>query len=248
MGWTTSYGVGINTTGFMADGVTPLDVSTNGADYIKPEEPAGGGPTLFRYLAGFGVDDNLRVTASSTITINGTNALVAVNGVNFENAAAATLTINDGTGSHKTLTTLNGLSLATANNQTMSIGGTADFQPGILRDGAFTGVKLTAVGPGALIVSAPTGSDLNGTTLQAGTGGRILIQGSGGLNPISSLTTPLTISGAGGLFDIGAPTGVGQVYDNALAATESGTLAHSGAGTDTLGSAAQGSLWQRARP
>ena len=238
VGWNATYGVGMNTTGFMLDGVTPLDVSVNGADYIKPAEPAGGGPTLFRYLAGFGTDDNLRVQSTSTVTINGANAAVSVAGVRFENGATpATLTINDGTGTHKTFTTINGTTLATANNQAVSIGGTADFRPGVTSDGAFTGVTVTAVGPGALIFDAATGNDLNGTTIRAGTGGRVLVQGSGGNNPVNSLATPLTISGDGGLIGIGSPTGAGQTYNNAVTATESGTLAHAGQGADILGSA-----------
>src|SRR5688572_3617938 len=40
-GWPGNFGVGMNTTGFMADGVTPLDTSVTAADYVRPEEPAG---------------------------------------------------------------------------------------------------------------------------------------------------------------------------------------------------------------
>ncbi|HEX5176397.1 MAG TPA: hypothetical protein VFV83_05170, partial [Chthoniobacteraceae bacterium] len=232
LGWTGTIGVVMSYTDEL--------LSNNVADYELglPTEPAGGGATLFRYQSGFGFDDDFRITADGTITIDGGNPNVTEPSMRFENAAPATLTISDGTGVHKVLSIATTTSF-TANNQAVTIAGTSDLRPGALSDGAFTGNTLTHVGPGALMLDTVAGNDLNGTTIRVGTGGRILIRGSNNANPVGTLSTPLTISGAGGIFDIGTPLGAGMVYNNALTANENGSLVHSATGANTFGSAAK---------
>ncbi len=224
------------------DPMTP-DVTPNPLDAAiytlgKPTEEAGGGPTLFRYQSGLGFSDDLRVTGSGTITIDGNTPLVTEPSLRFENAAPATLTVNDGTGVHKTLAFSGGTTLAT-NTAPSTIAGTTDVRLGRISDGALTGVRLIAGGPGQLIidyVDATNPSDLSGTTLEAGAGGRLMIRGNSSLSPLAGLTTPLTISGAGGVINIGSASGP-QTYENAITATESGVLEHSTSAADTIGSA-----------
>lgn len=202
----------------------------------RPTEVADGVPELFRFQTGLGFDDNLRVTDSGTITIDGETPLVAEPSLRFENAAAATLTVNDGTGTHKTLSFTNGTTLATT--APITIAGTSDIRLGRVSDGSRTGVRLIAAGPGQLIidnVDLANENDLDGTTLEAGAGGQLVIRGSNSVNPIASLTTPLTISGTGGVINIGS-TSAGQIYENAITANESGTLAHTTNTADTIGS------------
>ncbi|MGV3530747.1 MAG: hypothetical protein ACO1QR_00145, partial [Chthoniobacteraceae bacterium] len=210
-------------------------------DLGRPEELPGGGPTLFRYQNGLGFDDDLRVTGSGTITIDGQTPTVTEPSLRFENAAAATLTVNDGTGPHKTLAFSNGTTLA-SNTAAAVVAGTSDVRLGRISDGALTGVRLVAAGQGQLIIDHSdilNPSDLNGTTIEAGAGGRLTIRGSNGETPIGSLTTPLTISGAGGTINIGS-TAAGQTYANAISVIESGTLEHTMNSADTVGGATAG--------
>ena len=149
-------GNGINwnaTTGVVMSYVDETDVNTGGLsldanayDLGRPTEPAGGGPTLFRYQTGLGFDDDLRVTASGTITLDGGTALVSETSLKFENTAASTLTVNDGTGVHKVLAFTNGTTIATAIPATVS--GTSDVRVGKVTDGATTGAHFIAGGAG----------------------------------------------------------------------------------------------------
>jgi hypothetical protein len=50
----------------------------------------------------------------------------------------ATLTVNDGTGSHKVISLIQGTTLGNANAQTNTMNGTADVKLGKLLDGGFT--------------------------------------------------------------------------------------------------------------
>lgn len=209
-------------------------------DLGRPTEPLGGGPTLFRYQSGLGFDDDLRVTSSGTITIDGNTPLVTEPSLRLENATAATLTVNDGAGVHKTLAFANGTTLAT-NTAPTTIAGTSDVRLGRITDGTLTGVRLIAGGPGQLIidnVDTTNPNDLNGTTLEAGAGGRLTIRGNNNVSPVSGLTTPLTISGEGGIINIGS-AGAAQTYNNAFAINESGTLEHTTNTADTIGSSSR---------
>ncbi|RYD66290.1 MAG: hypothetical protein EOP84_31290, partial [Verrucomicrobiaceae bacterium] len=193
--------------------------STNADSYIgglndlgRPTEIADGTPTLFRYQFGLGVEDNYRLEGDSTLTINGANPSILVSSLSFlDTATAATLTVEDGTDTgdingfivHKTLSFNNGTSF-TANNQALTVSGTSDVRLGRISDGAFTGTTITAaqaafspgqLTPGKLIldhVDTANASDLSGTTLRVGADGHLVVRGSNGVNPIATLTEPLT--------------------------------------------------------
>ncbi len=236
--WNASTGVVFSYTDETDSNTGALSLDALAYDNGKPTETLGGGATLFRYQSGLGFQDDLRVTGSGTVTIDGGTALVTEPSLRFENAAAATLTVNDGTGLHKTLAFANGTTLAT-NTAPITVAGTSDVRLGKISDGSLTGVRLIAGGSGKLIidnVDLANLNDLNGTTLEAGAGGKLVILGSNNISPIASLTTPLTISGAGGSIDIGS-VGTGQTFNKSILANESGFLDHTTNSADTIGSA-----------
>ena len=191
--WTTSLGVvySFNDENKLADPNDPnsLAPSLDANDYDggRPTEQAGGGPTLFRYLNGLGFNDDLHVTASGTVTTDGSALQTGEQSLRFENTAAVTLTVNDGTGGHKTFSFANGTTLAPAASSPITISGTSDVRLGRVTDGALTGVVLIAGGPGQLIldnIDTSNLNDLDGTALQAGAGGHLTIRGDNGVNPV----------------------------------------------------------------
>jgi fibronectin-binding autotransporter adhesin len=212
-----------------ANSLNALDY-TYGLAGVGSYEIANGTPELFRYQSGFGFDDNLKVTGSGTITIDGTNSGVIEPSLAFQ-TTGATLTVNDGTGAHKTLSFTNGTTLGNANGQSNIINGSADVKLGRLLDGGFTGLTLTHTGPGKLILDATSGNDADGATIAAGIGGNIHLQGAG-FNPAATLGG-LAISGSGGTITVGGTAGA--TYDTAFVVAESGNLIHTAGNADTLG-------------
>jgi hypothetical protein len=230
-GWTGTYGVGINTTGFLQNGAggntTPLGTSVNGADYVKPEEPAGGGPTLFRYVisAGAGGDD-VHVTGNTVTTITGattsvTDKMVTENSLRFEPAAAGgtiSLTINNPADGVQRTFIANSTILANSNNVVTNIDGSATVRLNNLDDNGKTGVVLNKNGgTGDLIISGTAATDgLDGATLKV-TDGRLIIEGP--TDPLIGLSA-IQINGPNGKLRIRTKIGAG------ISALESATLEH----------------------
>ncbi len=226
-GWTNTIGAVLSFQNLA--GSLNAAAYTYGLAGVGSYEVANGTPELFRYQTGFGFTDTIHVQASGTGTLDGNNASIIEPRLIFE-TTGATLTLNDGTGVHKTIGFTNGTTLATANGQSNTIAGSADVRLGVMSDGGFTGVTLTYAGTGKLILDSTSGNTAPGAIIAAGAGGRVFVSGNGAAN-----LGGLAISGAGGVLNIGGVASA--TYDNALFVTASGTLQHTATGTDTVGGA-----------
>jgi len=204
-------------------------------DLGQPTEPAAAGAQLFRYATGFFLDTDLKVDGTGTLTVDGTNAAVTLNSLQFRNTTPATFTINDGTGGHKTLLIGGATTLATTTAQSVVIAGSSDLRLGQITDGSASGSTLTYSGTGVLSLEANAASDLNGTTLGV-TSGTLSVVGNGA-SPLVGMTAPINV--AGGTLRIGSSTG-NTTFDHAINVTGSATLQHTAGTTDTLGSATRG--------
>ena len=194
-------------------------------------EIANGTPELFRFFQGNGFTDDLVSLGGSpgTLTIDGTAGTVVEASLRFTNPGARTLTINDGTGSHKTLL-IGGLTqwATTDANADVTLNGTADLRPTQMTDNGFT-VKVTQAGTGSLILDSSTANTTGNTTF-AVTNGTLVVSGSAS-NPIPG--SPLRIEGTAGTLRFGGSV----TYNNTVTATAAGTLAKTDGGTSTVSGA-----------
>ncbi|MEO8352459.1 MAG: hypothetical protein ABI680_12055, partial [Chthoniobacteraceae bacterium] len=211
--------------GYAIDGAAPGD--TNGAFSsldpsiplnVIPIEIQDGTPQLFRVANGFGLNDDLIVTASGTLTIDGATANVQELSLRFDNPAAATLTFSDGTGAHKILSIANATQWATAasGGSAVTLNGTSDFRPGLMTDNG-TAVTVTTAGPGTLILSSTAAHTISNTTFAAAGG------------PISVSGTTDVVAGAS--FTVATATGQitfggGGTFSNNITTAASGTIVH----------------------
>lgn len=222
----SNMGFGLNVNG---------TTSVSGGAYSIPIEPAGGGATLFRYLA-FGNDAH--VTSSSTVTLDGTGLTVSENSISFETGAApVTLTVNSIDAQQRTLVSKNtyvgnaGPTPSSSSDVTFDVAAGQTFNPGTLSDGTATGVSITKTGAGTLLFDSVTQSNLDGSTLKLNAGLTSVVTNSGG-SPLGNLPN-IEINGTSAKLRVG---GGGTLTQN-LVVNESGTLEHTSAGLDTLSGA-----------
>ncbi len=219
--------------GYAIDGVFAGD--TNGApSNVIPIEIQDGTPELFRVVGATGLNDDLIVTASGTLTIDGVLQNVQEQSLRFDNPAGATLTINDGTGAHKILsisstTPANSTQWATATSggSAVTIAGTSDFQPSLMTDNGIA-VTVTQAGPGTLILNSTAAHTISNTTFAAAGG---LISVSGTTDVVAGAA--FTLTDAAGQISFGG----GGTFSNNITTAASGTVVHSDTTTDTLSGA-----------
>ena len=185
---------------------------------------------LFRYQVAPSLSDSLRITATGTITIDGTLATVTEPSMSFENAAAAALTVNDGTGSHKTLgfSGLTQWATVASGGAAVTLSGSSDVRPGQMSDNGINVTVTRGAGGGMLILDSTAAHTLGNTTFAAN--GGIISVVSSGTNPVPNAT--FAIAGAGGVLRISASADT--TFNNAINVTGSGTLQRTGSSNDTL--------------
>jgi fibronectin-binding autotransporter adhesin len=203
-----------------------LAVSAFGADWSGPVA-----------LDTSSLADDIRVLGDSVVTLTDTGGgpTANENSITFEPPLATeTLTVNGAGLTLRSLATV----LSIANNKTININGTADFAPGALSTGPvgtpLTGVVLQKTGvSGTLIFDTPTAAGaLAGTTLRV-LGGAVSLVGDGTNNPLSTLTTQITLGGTAPVFRVSS-TGGDMTFVNSFATTENATIEHVTSTTDTL--------------
>lgn len=184
-----------------------------------------------------GGDDDLLVQTNAIVTLGGGGGIVLENSLSNESSSALTaLTINSADASLRVLV-VGATTLANSVGRGLSIGGSADFRPGILSDNGFSNVQLVKNGgPGELILDNPASSLFGQGTLLRVVSGTLSIEGGGGsLSPIASLSSALQIDGVLGKLRLGTPNAPGTTFNNSLLVNDSGTLEHTAVSGDTLG-------------
>lgn len=222
--------------------------SLNVSDYLpgggglglgKPEETAGGGPTLFRYTLGGGLfPDNINIRADATVTMSGAAVTTAENVLRFlpldpPSVSAITLTVNSADTDVRTLQASQTFT-AWKDGSTAIFSGNANIRVGQARDGTFVGNFIRKNGgTGELIFDNSIG-DLDGTILQV-VDGLVSIKGNG-FNPLSTLGSPIEMNGVNARLRFGPLvfSNVATTFANSIVFNETGTLEHPSSRIDTI--------------
>ena len=178
-----------------------------------------------------GILEYVDLVGSAVVTIE--PSIVIGISLGKEAPGATTLTLNGAATLQFSSTTI-----ANGNDQVLTVGGTANLRTGDVGDGGHSNVHLVKNGgTGELILDGFTSSDMGGAKLSV-IAGTMSIEGGGALlSPISTLTTAIEINGPSGKLRFGTPTGsVGTTFVRDVLANASGTLEHSTATDDSIGS------------
>ena len=188
-----------------------------------------------------GVDaslDDVDLLANTVVTLLGAGGTFLENTIwndaTTTEGTVLTLTVNNGSGSSRTLAA-NTTVLGVADGQSLVIAGSADFRPGSLAQNGFNGVQLVKNGGAGELILDGLFNDLDKALLRV-VSGTVSVEGGGGgtASPISTLLQAIRLDGALGKLRLGTLDGSSTTFNNSLLVNDSGTLEHTAVSNDTL--------------